>query len=233
VISKIYSRSLAQSLIEKEAVIIAKDAEIGTHKLLLNKLESELVKLKISKEEAEANFIEIEKVHKNFIDHLDLSAFDLRSNDLSASQESKIPITKPPNNIPVIDIKRVLEIKQKEENETESLESEEEEVEDEELYSENAKFLPSGSNIGSSISLTRKGSLLIRKEEVIDVLNKIYENEESKHSSDMKSSERELNSNPLNSNIDRMNEESSMMSAKMDTSVFNSNISFKGLEPNI
>lgn len=172
---------------------------------------------------------------------------------MNESKESHSYTQKPPNpNIPIIDMEKVLQVKLKEENEheSESLESEEEEEED--ILSENARLLPSGSILSSNASLTRKGSLLQRKEEVIDILNKVYENEESKHFSDMKSfenmdtpnnaisethnksSERELNSNPLEYDIEDVNIERSKTDENMkNTSVYRSNTSFEGSNPNI
>lgn len=65
--------------------------------------------------------------------------------------------------------------------------SEGEEEEEEDLLTENQKHMPAGSHLDSNNSMTRKGSLLRRKEEVIDMLNKAYENEESKRMDSMSS----------------------------------------------
>lgn len=172
---------------------------------------------------------------------------------MNASKDNLSYTPKPLNpNIPIIDMEKVFEVKLKEENENESESLESEEEEEEDILSENAKLLPSGSMLSSNASLTRKGSLLQRKEEVIDLLNTVYENEESKHFSDMKSfenmdtlnnavsethnksSERELNSNPLESDIEDVNIESSKIDENMkNTSVYRSNTSFEGSNPNI
>lgn len=103
----------------------------------------------------------------------------MRSDDFFKSIEA---ISKPNDSaypaIPKLNLVKVYKWKQEVNNESESAEEEEEEEED--LLTENQKHMPTGSHLDSSNSMTRKGSLLRRKEEVIDMLNKAYENEESK-----------------------------------------------------
>ena len=123
---------------------------------------------------------------------LDVEAYDIRSDDFKSSSKRSKDVKKKisKHKIPLLNIKKVLEVKEKTENISESAEEEEEEEDvEEELCTENEKLIPTGSKFESWDSLTRKGSLLRRKEEVIDLLNKCYEyeNEESKHISSSQS----------------------------------------------
>lgn len=117
------------------------------------------------------------------MEKLDLENYDLRSDDL-VSKSTRVHPKKDINRnlkVPRLNLKQVFEWREELNNQSDS--AEEEEEEEEELQSENAKFLPEGSYLDSNNSMSRKGSLLRHKEEVIDLLNKAYENEESKQAS--------------------------------------------------
>jgi hypothetical protein len=90
----------------------------------------------------------------------------------------QVPHTAPKVPVPKINLVKVFQWREEMNNQSDEVEEEEEE--EDELLSENAKYLPPGSQLESEDSLTRKGSLLRRKEGVIDMLNKAYENEDSK-----------------------------------------------------
>ena len=108
-----------------------------------------------------------------------MEAYDLRSDDFFKSIEATSkPFVELHQVVPKLNLLKVHQWKQEVNNESDSLEDEEEE--DEDMLTENEKIMPSGSHLDSNNSMTRKGSLLRRKEEVIDMLNKAYENEESK-----------------------------------------------------
>jgi hypothetical protein len=113
---------------------------------------------------------------KEFVEKLDVENYDLRSDDFYTNRQQKEA------KVPKLDMKKVQEWR---ENANWSEELEEEEEEEEEIRTENEKFFPDGSNCDSNASLSRMGSLLRRKEEVIDLLNKAYESDGQKQSASL------------------------------------------------
>lgn len=162
--------------------ISTQNSKITSLNLLLQKSESENEKLKLDQDIFMKKFKEAEGKMKEFIERLDLESYDLRSDDFRSESFPASPpnLPKTPSNIPKLDIQKVLEVKEKAEREDSSLEEEEEEDEEQSLLTENEIHMFIGSKQESADSLTRKGSLLRRKEEVIDLLNKWYENEDPK-----------------------------------------------------
>lgn len=172
---------------------------LQSHKTKIQKLESEIEKLKFSLEKTQEDNKIADQKTKEFIDGLDIDNYDLRSDDF----KDKKPLpTKPlPKGVPRLDMNKVFDWKEemnKEESKGQSnisqiftfllnfillfgihlcilifiADAEEEEEEDEEFDEQYAKDMPQGSALDSETSLTRKGSLLRRKEMVIDQLNK-------------------------------------------------------------
>ncbi|CAI2385255.1 unnamed protein product [Moneuplotes crassus] len=180
----VFSRFLSKVLHEKVETF---EDKVKSQKLFINKQEAQIEKMKIDAEISKEKIKDGDRKLKEFIEKLDLEAYDLCSDDfklLSARVSEKPKKVHP---VPRINIQKVLEIKEKAEKEDESCEEEEEEGEEDSLLTENEKYLPTGSKLESCDSLTRKGSLLRRKEDVIDLLNKCYDKEESKRISESES----------------------------------------------